>query len=97
MILLNIFVAGFAIFEIGVNCAILYRFWPEPWLSSKLLAVSGLLAYAALSVTLGDPDEWRVLIGLLAVALDAVALAGVWKALLSAHRGDGVLVAYRRR
>jgi hypothetical protein len=94
---LNLAVAGASLFLIGVNLAILYRFWPEPWLSAKVLAVSGLLTYVMLSVLLAHPSMWRVTIGLAAVMFDCGAVWGMWSALDTARRGDGVLVAYRRR
>jgi hypothetical protein len=82
---------------IGVNCAILYRFWPEKWLTVKMIATSGLLAYCILSVLYGQPAQWRVAVGLAAICLDAGAIAGIWDALRLARAGDGVLIAYRRR
>lgn len=95
--LLGWLVAIAATFLIGVNAAILYRFFPEKWLTLKVVAVSGLLIYVSLSALYGQPAEWRLLIGLAAVAGDAGAVAGMWDAMRMARQGDGVLVAYRRR
>jgi len=94
--LLAVAVAGLAVFEIGVNAAIIYRFWPEPWLTAKIGAVSLLLLYVCLSVVFGSPG-WRVWVGAVAVGVDMMAVRGVWRALVMAHQGDGILVAYRRR
>jgi hypothetical protein len=82
---------------IGVNAAIVYRFWPEKWLTLKIAATSGLLAYCALSALYGTPAQWRLLLGLCAICVDAGAIAGMWDALRIARAGDGVLIAYRRR
>ena len=95
--LLFLTIASVALFLIGVNAAVVYRFWPEPWLVSKLVAVSGLLSYVALSVLYGNPATWRALIGAVAILVDCAAIGGIWHALHKAEKGEGVLVAYRRR
>lgn len=95
--LLEWLVAIIAIWLVGVNCAIIYRFWPEKWLMLKLFASSGLLAYISASMLYGNPGEWRVILGLCAVCLDAGSIFGIWDAMRLARKGDGVLIAYRRR
>lgn len=96
--LIALAVAGIAIWLIGVNGAIIYRFWPEGWLTTKLIAVSFLLGYVALSVVIGTPILWVIGVGLGVITLDAVAVAGIWRALYNARGSDdGVLIAYQRR
>jgi hypothetical protein len=82
---------------IGMNAAVLYRFWPERWLTIKMVAVSSLLLYILLSVWIGHPDPWRIWLGLGAVLADFWALFVLAKALHHARTGEGVLIAYRRR
>jgi uncharacterized membrane protein len=89
--------AMIACFLIGVNSIVLYRFWPEPWLSLKVVAVNALLTYVTLSALLGSPAQWRLAWGLCALLVDCAAAIGLWAALDDSRRGDGVLVAYRRR
>lgn len=90
-------VAGIALFLIGTNLALIYRFWPEPWFIVKLVAAMALLAFVALSVVVEEPHTWLVVVGGCVVALDAGALIGIWDGLRGARGGDGSLVAYRRR
>lgn len=90
-------IAMLATFLVGINMAMVYRFWPESWLISKMIAVSTLLVYVALSVLYGNPAIWRAFVGLFAIGVDFLAIGGIWRALHKAERGDGVLVAYRRR
>lgn len=94
---LNLFITMVATAMIGVNLGILYRFWPEPWFSAKLLAASALLSYVALSVLYGDPAAWRLWVGVVALVVDAMSLGGIYAALRHARKGSGVLVAYQRR
>lgn len=94
---LQLLVACIATFLIGVNLALIYRFWPEPWLITKVVAVSGLLTYISFSVLYGHPAEWRTLVGLAAVLLDCVAMLVIWRAMSRARGGDGILIAYQRR
>jgi len=82
---------------IGMNLAVLYRFWPERWLTIKMVAVTGLLAYVLLSVSLGNPAEWRIWLGFAAVVGDGYALWTLASAMHAARAGEGVLIAYRRR
>jgi hypothetical protein len=56
-----------------------------------------LLLYVATSVVFGAPASWRVVLGAGAVFVDAAAIYGIWQALYYADRGDGILIAYRRR
>ena len=86
-----------ACFLIGVNSTVLYRFWPEPWLSMKIVAVNALLTYITTSALFGAPAQWRLLWGLCALLVDVAAAAGLWQALTDSRHGDGVLIAYRRR
>lgn len=94
---LGLLVATIATFLIGVNAALVYRFWPEGWLTVKCFAVSGLLLYISLSVLYGTPATWRVAIGLASVLIDTVAVFAIWRALHKASEGDGILIAYQRR
>lgn len=95
--MLETLVAGMAIFLIGANLGIIYRFWPEAWLVTKMAATAALLAYIAISAVFGHPEEWRLILGVAALLIDTVALLSVYYAMDKTMRGDGVLVAYRRR
>lgn len=94
---LHLLIACVATFLIGINGALIYRFWPEPWFITKCIAVSGLLTYISLSVLYGDPSTWRAFTGLAAVVIDCGAIATIWRALNKARTGTGYLLAYKRR
>lgn len=81
-----IIVAAVALVEIGANVALIEAFyagrgrWRYP-ITTKMLAVSLLLAYVALSVMLGNPAPWRVSFAAAAVIADGVAIYRLWDAL----------------
>lgn len=95
--MLYIALSFFATFLIGVNAALVYRFWPESWFIMKAIAVSLLLTYVSFSLLYGDSAAWRAAIAVVAILTDFVAIGGVWRAMHKAEKGDGVLIAYRRR
>lgn len=85
----NIFflvVAAVALVEIGCNIAMIETFyaskgrWSYP-ITTKMMAVSLLLAYVALSVVFGNPATWRVWIAAAAVTFDAASIYRLWRAL----------------
>lgn len=76
-------VAYTAIFEIGVNLAIIAAYLQRfNWLVFKMIATSMLLLFIALTmnVQLGEPPTWRLPLGGIAVLLDGVAIAWIWHA-----------------
>jgi uncharacterized membrane protein YjjB (DUF3815 family) len=90
-------VLGFGPILAGMNVAIIYRFWPEPWLVTKLVAVTGLITYLLFSIVFGGITAWLAAFGLVAVLGDIWAIKVLSTALRSARVGDGILIAYRRR
>lgn len=98
-LLLHIVIAGIALFLIGTNVAFLIHLSARlvPWFTFKIVAVTGLLVYVALSVLLGDPTWWRGLIGLAAVVTDSVAIYRMWTNIIEAQlRGHVGLVPLLR-
>src|SRR3982751_308254 len=76
--------AAIAVFLVGVNAAFLLNLGNTLvlWFKFKIRAISLLLTYAALSFTLGQPDGWRAVIGLLAMLTDLVAVFWMWRSIL---------------
>lgn len=94
----SLLVGGISTFLIGANIGMIYRFWPEPWFTTKLTAATLLIATTgSMMFNAGPLSWWRLDLGLLAVVVDCLALYTVYRALEDARTGDGVLVAYRRR
>jgi hypothetical protein len=92
------YLLGLVLFTLlGFNVAIVYRFWPEPWLTMKLIGASSLIGAYLLAVSYGDLSPWLLWVGLAAAALDAGALYTLSAQLQDARRGEGILVAYKRR
>lgn len=87
-VLLHIVIAGIALFLIGTNISFLLHLSPRlmPWFTFKIVAVTGLLTYVALSVLWGDPSWWRGIIGLVAVVIDMVAIYRMWTSIIEASR-----------
>lgn len=94
---LSHFTGELAVFLIAVNGAIIWSFWPEPWLSLKLSAVSLLLGYVAATMFAG-PRPWMFCVAFAATVYDSIAVFGIWHGLHRARGSEeGVLIAYRRR
>jgi len=96
MKLIEYSVAASAFFLIGANVALLVEFgrFFSSWWTLKLSAVMVLLAYVTASMIYGNPDEFRVGIGVAAVLIDVFAFIRVYRAVRFADRDRLALVVF---
>jgi hypothetical protein len=98
---LYLLTAAIALFEIGANAALIEKFYGSRGrlrypITGKMIAVSMMLAYMALSVLFGSPPVWRVTIALISVTADGAALIWIWWALRQGRSLDGRTVFNER-
>jgi hypothetical protein len=72
--------SALALLLFGVNLAFLTNLGAKvvPWFRFKIAAVSMMLVYIACSLSLGNPDNWRAGIGLVALVVDVCAVGWMW-------------------
>ena len=84
-----------SVFLVGVNIAFLINLGSSlvRWFQFKIVAVTIMLSYIALSLTIGNPDAWRASIGVVAMLVDMAAVLWMWKSIVAmAASGETGLV-----
>lgn len=76
-------IAGMALFLIGCNLAFLLHLGSRlvTWFNIKIAAITLLLAYVGSSAVWGNPDEWRVALGFVGLAIDVYAMYRMWSSI----------------
>ena len=99
MTLLDLTVVCLVCLLVGAHIAFLFEFWNGStlWVRFRIVGVVVLLIYVGLSVALGAPDEWRVVIALLACLLEIGLFSTVRHAFSVARSEHTELLAYRRQ
>lgn len=87
---LHIAAGGLAIFLIGANLAFILHLGENvlSWFQFKLLAVTSLLVYVALSVLIGGPGIGRTTIAAVALLIDTIALYRLWSNVIKQVHGE---------
>lgn len=87
---LHIAAGGLAIFLIGANLAFILHLGENvlSWFQFKILAVTVLLIYVALSVLIGGPGIGRTTVATFALLVDTVALYRLWANVIKLHNGQ---------
>jgi hypothetical protein len=78
--LLYVMGSGLALFLAGANVAFLFNLGRNltGWFTLKIVAITGVLAYMALSLYVGQPGVWRASLGVVALMIDLFALGYMW-------------------
>lgn len=87
---LHIAAGGLALFLIGANLAFIMHLGENilSWFQFKILAVTSLLVYVALSLLIGGPGATRTTIAAFALIIDTVALYRLWANVIQMHNGE---------
>jgi hypothetical protein len=92
---LNLIAISLCCLLVGANIALLLNLGGRlaQWFRMKIVAVTLLLVYVATSAAVGHPAPWRITVGFVALAIDAAALAYMWRSInMLVTRGEVGLV-----